>query len=152
MAEICRSAVADAAAVHPRCSFVFNDAAKPVAGCFDQIRLQQVFTNLLNNAAQYRGDDRPVTMALSSDADSATIAIQNSGALIPKEALDAIFDPMAQLAITGDQTERATTSLGLGLYIAKKITTAHDGTIGVESSDLAGTIFTVVIPRARHLN
>lgn len=148
MSEICRSAVVDASAVHPQCSFIFN-VEKPVPGCFDQIRLQQVFTNLLNNAAQYRGDDLPVTMTLSSDVESATIAIQNSGALIPKEAIDAIFDPMVQLAITTEQTERATTSLGLGLYIAKKITEAHDGSISVESRDPVGTTFTVVIPRGR---
>lgn len=148
MLLICRSAVADASAVHPHCPFVF-DAVESVAGCFDYIRLQQLLTNLLNNAAQYRGGDTPVTMALSYDNDSATISIQNSGSLIPKEAIAAIFDPMVQLATTAEQTERPTTSLGLGLYIAKKITTAHGGYIGVESSAPAGTVFTVVIPRAR---
>ncbi|MCW5296651.1 sensor histidine kinase [Herbaspirillum lusitanum] len=148
MLDICHSAVIDASAVHSHCSFVVN-AKEPVLGCFDQIRLQQVFTNLLNNAAQYRGDEQPVAMTLSSDADSATISIQNSGALIPKEAIDAIFDPMVQLAIVPQQRQRATTSLGLGLYIAKKITEAHDGSIGVESRDSTGTTFTVVVPRVR---
>ncbi|RFB68178.1 HAMP domain-containing histidine kinase [Herbaspirillum sp. 3R11] len=148
MLDICHSAVIDASAVHSQCTFVV-DAKEPVLGCFDQVRLQQVFTNLLNNAAQYRGDEMPVTMTLSSDADSATISIQNSGALIPKEAIDAIFDPMVQLAIVPQQRQRATTSLGLGLYIAKKITEAHDGSIGVESRDSTGTTFTVVIPKAR---
>ncbi|WP_029363671.1 sensor histidine kinase [Herbaspirillum lusitanum] len=148
MLDICHAAVVDASAVHAHCSFVVN-AKEPVLGCFDQIRLQQVFTNLLNNAAQYRGDEMPVTMTLSSDADSATISIQNSGALIPKEAIDAIFDPMVQLAIVPEQRERATTSLGLGLYIAKKIAEAHDGSIGVESRDSTGTTFTVVIPKLR---
>lgn len=151
MVDICQSAIADAAAVHPNCSFIFN-TDKAVSGCFDQVRLQQVFTNLLNNAAQYRGDVLPVTMTLSSDNDNATISIQNSGALIPQEAIDAIFDPMVQLAITADQTERASTSLGLGLYIAKKITVAHEGSISVESLDPTGTTFTVVIPRVRHLH
>lgn len=151
MADICRSAIADASSVHPNCSFVF-DVTAPVIGCFDQVRLQQVFTNLLNNAAQYRGDVMPVTMTLTSNNESATVSIQNSGALIPKEAIDAIFDPMVQLAITPDQTERASTSLGLGLYIAKKITHAHDGSISVESRDPHGTTFTVVIPRVRPLD
>jgi signal transduction histidine kinase len=59
---------------------------------------------------------------------------------------------MVQLAITADQTERASTSLGLGLYIAKKITVAHEGSISVESLDPTGTTFTVVIPRVRHLD
>lgn len=148
MEEICQAAVADASAVHPDCAIVF-EASAPASGCFDHVRLQQVFTNLLNNAAQYRGDKRPVTMTLSSNEHEAIISIQNSGALIPKESIDAIFDPMVQLAISPDQTERASTSLGLGLYIAKKITAAHTGSISVESSDPIGTVFTVVIPRNR---
>ena len=151
MTDICKSALVDAAAVHPNCSFIFK-VGEPVVGYFDQVRLQQVFTNLLNNAAQYRGDVMPVTMNLSSTLESATISIQNSGALIPQEAIDAIFDPMVQLAITADQTERASTSLGLGLYIAKKITLAHDGVIGVESLESTGTTFTVVIPKMRLLH
>ena len=148
MEEICQAAVADASAVHPDCAIVF-EASAPAYGCFDHVRLQQVFTNLLNNAAQYRGDKRPVMMTLSSNEHEAIISIQNSGALIPKESIDAIFDPMVQLAISPDQTERASTSLGLGLYIAKKITAAHTGSISVESSDPIGTVFTVVIPRNR---
>lgn len=151
MVEICKSAVADASAVHPKCPFIFNPN-EPVEGIFDQVRLQQVFTNLLNNAAQYRGDAMPVTMTLSSNDDCATVSIQNSGALIPQLAMDAIFDPMVQLAITPDQNERASTSLGLGLYIAKKITVAHDGSISVESRDPTGTTFTVVIPRVRPIH
>lgn len=151
MVDICEAAVADAAAVHPNCSFIFTPN-ESVTGCFDQVRLQQVFTNLLNNAAQYRGDAMPVTMTLSTNHDCATISIQNSGALIPQLAIDAIFDPMVQLAITPDQKERASTSLGLGLYIAKKITLAHDGSISVESRDSIGTVFTVVIPRVRPIH
>jgi signal transduction histidine kinase len=146
MLDICQAAVVDAAAVHPNCPFLLN-ATESTVGTFDQIRLQQVLTNLLNNAAQYRGDDKPVTMAMSSTAENVTISIQNSGALIPPDAIEAIFNPMVQLAITDEQSERPSTSLGLGLYIAKKITTAHDGTIAVESNSLAGTIFTVVLPR-----
>jgi signal transduction histidine kinase len=146
MLNICENAVGDASAVHPTCAFKF-EANGPAPGDFDQVRLQQVFTNLLNNAAQYRGDEMPVTMTMSSDASSVTISIQNSGALIPQNAMNAIFDPMVQLAVHEEQTDRAPTSLGLGLYIAKKITTAHCGTIAVKSTELTGTVFTVVIPR-----
>jgi signal transduction histidine kinase len=151
MLDICEAAIADASALHPKCPFNF-DTKESTFGFFDQVRLQQVFTNLLNNAAQYRGDEMPVTMAMSSDAGNVTISIQNSGALIPQEAMDAIFDPMVQLAVTVDQAERASTSLGLGLYIAKKITTAHDGSIAVESTKMTGTVFTVVIPRSQQPN
>lgn len=148
MLDICQAAIADASAVHPNCPFLMK-AAEPAVGSFDQVRLQQVLTNLLNNAAQYRGDEQPVNMAMSSDPENVTISIQNSGAVIPQDGIDAIFEPMVQLAISGEQTGRASTSLGLGLYIAKIITAAHDGTIAVESNNLTGTIFTVVIPRLR---
>ncbi|MES2554105.1 MAG: HAMP domain-containing sensor histidine kinase [Pseudomonadota bacterium] len=144
--EICQSAIADASAVHPDCAFEF-DATDPVPGKYDKVRLQQVFTNLLNNAAQYRGDEFPVKVAMTSDTENVTISIQNSGAPIPKEAMDAIFDPMVQLAISTNQSERPSTSLGLGLYIAKKIMVTHNGTIGVESNKEDGTTFTAVIPR-----
>ncbi len=146
MLDICKAAIADASAVHPRCPFQLN-MEEPVAGFYDHVRLQQVFTNLLNNAAQYRGDDMPVTMGVHANAKEVTISIQNSGAVIPPEAMDAIFNPMVQLAILENQSERSSTSLGLGLYIAKKITVAHGGSISVKSDDTSGTTFTVVIPR-----
>jgi len=146
MLEICQSAIADASAVHPDCTFQFNALDRTV-GSYDRVRLQQVFTNLLNNAAQYRGDELPVTMQMVSDTNNVTIKIQNSGALIPREAMDAIFDPMVQLAMSDTQSERPSTSLGLGLYIAKKIVVAHGGTIAVESNEKSGTTFTVHIPR-----
>lgn len=151
MLSICEAALADASALHPGCSFLM-DAAEPAIGSFDQVRLQQVLTNLLNNAAQYRGDDKPVTMAMTSTAESVTIAIQNSGAVIPQDAIEAIFNPMVQLAVTGEQNNRASTSLGLGLYIAKKITAAHDGVISVISNKATGTTFTIVIPRLQQAN
>jgi signal transduction histidine kinase len=146
MLDICQAAIADASAVHPNCPFHI-EATGPAVGSFDQIRLQQVLTNLLNNAAQYRGDDQPVNMTMSSDSENVSISIQNSGALIPQDGIDAIFDPMVQLAVTDQQSARPSTSLGLGLYIAKIITAAHDGTITVESNKVTGTTFTVVIPR-----
>jgi signal transduction histidine kinase len=151
MLTICQAAIADASALHPHCPFNL-EAAEPIVGCFDEIRLQQVLTNLLNNAAQYRGDDMPVTIRMSSNAEHVTVSIQNSGALIPKEAMDAIFDPMVQLAISANQTDRASTSLGLGLYIAKKISMAHNGLINVASNDLTGTTFTVVLPLYQKTN
>lgn len=89
----------------------------------------------------------PVTMGVHANAKEVTISIQNSGAVIPPEAMDAIFNPMVQLAILENQSERSSTSLGLGLYIAKKITVAHGGSISVKSDDTSGTTFTVVIPR-----
>ena len=56
-----------------------------------------------------------------------------------------LFSPFKRLH-SGDAGGRAS-SLGLGLYIAERIVTAHGGSIEVESSDNAGTFFTVRLPR-----
>ena len=56
-----------------------------------------------------------------------------------------LFEPFRR-GRTGD---RSPGGLGLGLYIVKQIVRAHDGTIGVESTDKDGTTFTVHLPRAK---
>ena len=69
--------------------------------------------------------------------------------MIPAESLHAIFDPMVQLAAEERRSKGApSSSMGLGLFIAREITEAHGGTINVESSEQSGTVFTVRLPRA----
>jgi signal transduction histidine kinase len=144
---ICRAAVEDASAGHPDCHFQVEISGQTI-GDFDSARLSQVFSNLLNNAAQYRGDKHPVTISAFGDINSTTIQVRNFGREIPRKSLAAIFDPLVQLSVTSDQKGPAATSLGLGLFIAREITTAHGGTITVESDVETGTIFTVRLPRA----
>lgn len=144
--EICEAAVEDARAAHPNCRFEMS-AFGELLDDFDSARLQQVFSNLLNNAAQYRGKDGLVSISAQGEPEAITVAVVNHGPLIRPEALKAIFDPLVQLHDKESQEGRPSTSLGLGLYIAREITQAHGGTISVESSAESGTIFTVKLPR-----
>lgn len=145
--EICQAALEDAQSGHPDCPFDL-EATGDFVGSFDGARLQQVFSNLLNNAAQYRSESRPVTMSVSSDAASITVQVCNFGPLIPAKFLRAIFDPLVQLSVEEGQQEGApASSLGLGLFIAREITAAHGGTVKAESSEHSGTVFTVTLPR-----
>ena len=146
IAEICRAAMDDACAAHPDCVFEIEVAGETI-GDYDAPRLTQVFSNLLNNAAQYKGDEHAVTISIFGDADVTVVQVKNYGPKIPQGALAAIFDPLVQLAAVTDQKGPATTSMGLGLFIAREITTSHGGTIEVESSEESGTIFTVRLPR-----
>ena len=76
------------------------------------------------------------------------VQVRNLGPVIPAASLKAIFDPLVQLSVTeGEQKGAPTSSLGLGLFIAREITTAHCGTVTAESSKEAGTVFTVRLPR-----
>jgi signal transduction histidine kinase len=146
IAEICRAAVDDASAAHPDCTFHLEIGGESI-GDYDSPRLTQVFSNLLNNAAQYKGEKHPVTISAFGDNDATVVQVKNYGPKIPRASLAAIFDPLVQLSVVTDQKGPASTSLGLGLFIARELTTSHGGTIKVESSAEAGTIFTVRLPK-----
>ena len=53
-------------------------------GDFDAARLAQLFSNLLNNAVQYRSDDQPVSITACGDADTAVVQVKNFGRQIPE--------------------------------------------------------------------
>ena len=146
MNEICRTAMEDASASHPDCEFQLEVGGESI-GDYDAARLTQVFSNLLSNAAQYKGAGHPVTISAFGDQEATTVQVKNFGPKIPQAALAAIFDPLVQLSVSGDQKGPASTSLGLGLFIAREISVSLGGTIDVESSAAAGTIFTVRLPR-----
>jgi signal transduction histidine kinase len=72
------------------------------------------------------------------------MAIHNAGSAIPVGALKRIFEPNVRNV---QHPAREPTGLGLGLYIAKELVTAHGGTLTVASNDADGTTFTVRLPR-----
>lgn len=138
-------AIRDASAVHPDCPYQLQ-ADGDFSGEFDPTRIQQVITNLLTNAAQYRDKHYSVKLLLSADSERLNFAVENRGPVIPVEAFEAIFNPLVQLAQV-EGTGRSRTSIGLGLFIAKVVANAHGGTISVASTEKQGTIFTVSLPR-----
>jgi signal transduction histidine kinase len=145
--DICQAAQDDAQAGHPDCPFELQ-ASGDLFGSFDRARLQQLFSNLLNNAAQYRADTHPVVLTAHGEADAVRVEVRNLGPVIPAQSLQAIFDPLVQLAVKdGQQKGASSSSLGLGLFIAREITGSHGGTISAASSAAAGTVFTVMLPR-----
>ena len=147
-AEVCKTAMADAQAMYPNAAMVFH-AEGDLRGAFDNIRLQQLVTNLLINAAQHSDKGTPVTLAAKGDADAITLTVTNIGPVIPAESLRTIFQPLVQLEPERSHDARPKTSLGLGLFIAQEITAAHEGTIDVTSNETEGTVFTVRFPRGR---
>lgn len=143
--DICAAAVEDAGATYPGSRFDV-ELTGDLAGEFDPVRLHQLFTNLLINAAQYGGKVTPVLLRASADAHAITVGVTNQGSTIPAASLQSIFRPLIQLPAEGDD-ERPRTSLGLGLFIAREIAQAHGGGIVVSSHETTGTTFTVRLPR-----
>lgn len=104
-------------------------------------QLNQVFLNLVNNAAQAiekgRGEIRLTTRR--QDDGRVAVEVQDNGKGIPSEVLPKIFDPFFTTKEVGKGT-------GLGLSISYKIIQQHGGTISVDSTVGVGTKFTVVLP------
>jgi signal transduction histidine kinase len=111
-----------------------------LTGVWDADRLQQIASNLIGNALQHGDPNGPVIIRLRGIApDTVTLTVANRGAIEP-HVVATIFEPFR----SGEGDSRG---LGLGLYIAQQIATAHRGSIVVESTPVSGTQFTVTIPR-----
>lgn len=110
-------------------------------GEWDPDRLAQVVSNLVGNAIQH-GGGTPVMLTAQGNGDSVTLAVQNGGPPIPPDVLPFVFEPLAR-----GHGESAGNSIGLGLFIARAIVSAHGGSIQVSSSTAAGTTFTVALPK-----
>lgn len=102
-------------------------------------QLNQVWMNLLANAAQAVPDRGEVGISTKLDQGSVIVAISDTGSGIPEDQLSRIFDPFFTTKPVGEGT-------GLGLSISYGIIERHGGTINVESQVGAGTTFTVRIP------
>jgi len=104
-------------------------------------QINQVFLNLINNAAQAMEAGRGVITLITRrhDAEHVAVEVQDNGRGIAPEVLPRIFDPFFTTKDVGKGT-------GLGLSIAYKIVEQHGGTISVDSAVGVGTKFTVVLP------
>ena len=145
LGEVVRDAVDEVAAAHPT-SALRLDASGDLRGAWDAARVSQVLTNLLANAVQHGAADAPVGVSARGEAAGVVLRVRNGGRAIPPQKLPGLFDPLKRLH-AGDAAARNGGHLGLGLYIAERIVTAHGGTIEVASSPDAGTEFTVRLPR-----
>lgn len=122
------------------------DARGGQHGEWDCGRISQAVANLIGNALEHGSARTPVTVAVGGNNGEATIAVHNFGPPIPAEQLNGIFNPMKSKE-PAPGAAAASRSLGLGLYIAERIVHAHHGRIEIESSEPAGTTFTIHLPR-----
>ena len=149
MEEICRVAFHEIRAVHPERSFKLETSGD-LSGRFDADRFQQVLMNLLENAVRHGDRSQPITLSAHGDALQVTVRVQNHGRPIPEDQLQVIFNPLVQIpSALVNEDSGPSTSLGLGLYIAKEIVAMHGGTLDAESSNMSGTIFSAHLPRAQ---
>lgn len=144
LTPVCQQLVAELEAIHPDCQLQFESKGD-LHGEWDSDRLTQVISNLVANALQYGCEDGAVRVVAQAHADEVVLRVHNEGPPISEDAMKKIFEPMSrQPTQNGD---KHATGLGLGLYLAREIVTAHGGTIAVASAEKEGTTFTVQIHR-----
>ena len=131
LTALCRDVVAECTASRPGHQVVLN-ASVDVLGWWDEGRVAQLLSNLLENALKYGAAASPVTMTLLADDDVASINVHNFGATIPADRLRWIFEPFSRGG-AGEGRSNYSEGFGLGLYIAWEIARAHGGDIQVES-------------------
>jgi CheY-like chemotaxis protein len=118
--------------------------ARPLRVCGDPHRLDQILTNLLNNAAKYTDPGGAIWLTVYREEDRAVIRVRDSGIGISAEMLPRIFDLFVQVE---RKLDRSQGGVGIGLTLVRKLVELHGGTIEAYSDGLGcGSEFVVKLP------
>jgi two-component system sensor histidine kinase KdpD len=107
----------------------------------DELLIEQVFINLLENAAKHTPPGTPITISAWVDGLAVVVEVADRGPGVPEGAEEAIFRKFYRVA-RADQSSGA----GLGLTICRGIVAAHGGRMWVEASNGAGAAFRFTLP------
>jgi PAS domain S-box-containing protein len=110
----------------------------------DRARIEQVLTNLLQNAVKYSGRSHRVEVALQTERDAAVTSVRDYGLGIPAAQQPQIFDRFFRAS----NVREAQAGFGLGLFIAHSIVTGHAGRIWLDSTEGKGSTFCFALPLA----
>ncbi|MET0857977.1 MAG: HAMP domain-containing sensor histidine kinase [Telluria sp.] len=143
----CRQVVDEIRSMHPERAIEL-DVSGNLQVVWDAARMSQALSNLVANAVQHGVRNQPVWVTIKG-GEEVELSVQNMGSAIEPSRLRAMFDPAKHFAIrsANERSGSAADNLGLGLYIAREIVTAHGGAISVTSTESSGTSFTVTLPR-----
>ncbi|MDN3016662.1 ATP-binding protein [Paenibacillus sp. BSR1-1] len=111
---------------------------------FDPDRIEQVLTNLIDNAIRHTPKGGSVRLNVTSEDKGIRIEVKDSGSGIPEEDLPFVFERFYK---ADKARTRGRAGTGLGLAIAKNIIDAHRGHISVQSKLGQGTTFSFLLPR-----
>jgi two-component system sensor histidine kinase HydH len=129
--------IIDRAALHARVPIIRNYSPEVPPLSIDPALMEQVFINLLSNAAQASAPDAPITVLTRALGSEAEISVIDRGCGIPAQTIETIFNPFVTTKQSG---------VGLGLAIVAKIVDGHGGRMTVESEPGKGSTFRVFLP------
>ncbi|KAB7772548.1 ATP-binding response regulator [Xanthomonas maliensis] len=118
------------------------DADAPVCLMGDEGRIEQVITNLVTNAIKFTPAGGQVALTIAAQRAEArweiAVTVADSGIGIPADKKEAIFAPFQQVSTGSSRTEGG---VGLGLYIARSVSDAMQGSLSVDDNPSGGSIF-----------
>jgi signal transduction histidine kinase len=123
----------------------FEAPGEPIEAEVDADRMSQVILNLLLHARKSSPKGSPITLTLQQVGYEATIAVRDMGGEIPAEMLSQIFEQDYRVPGIEGQ-DGASSGMGLGLYISRKIVERHGGRLDVQSSPGQGSVFCIALP------
>ncbi|MEO7363099.1 MAG: PAS domain S-box protein [Gemmatimonadaceae bacterium] len=113
----------------------------------DALRLAQVISNLLMNAAKYTASPSPIWLSVERHADQALIRVKDVGVGIAPDVLPNVFNLFVQ---ADNSLARSQGGLGVGLTVVKQIVDLHGGTVSAHSKGLShGSEFVITLPLSR---
>ena len=121
------------------------ESIRPVTAEIDEVKITQVFTNLVENAIKYNKEHGWVKVLLDADHQFFTVEISDSGIGIPEADYDHIFERFYRV---DKSHSREIGGTGLGLAITRNAILLPRGSVKVASTEGEGTSFTVKIPLA----
>ena len=108
----------------------------------DELRLEQVLTNLVGNAAKYSAHGSLIKICTRAEGNNLTVTITDEGIGLSPEAQKQVFEKFYR----DKKVENKISGLGVGLYITSRIITDHAGSIAVTSTEGKGSTFSFTLP------
>ena len=124
--------------------FLLDVPDRPVCLLADRMKLQRVFSNLIDNALKFNRRGGEVALTLKQTEKCVTVTVADSGCGIAEADLPHVFERLFRA-----DASRSLPGNGLGLPLARAVIRAHGGEITVESTPGKGSVFTVTLPRGK---
>ena len=119
------------------------ECIRPVTAEVDEVKMNLVFTNLIENAIKYNVEHGRVKVTLDADHKDFVVKVSDTGIGIPEEDAEHIYERFYRV---DKSHSREIGGTGLGLAICKNAVAMHRGTLSLESMPNEGSTFTVTIP------
>lgn len=138
--RVVAAVVGQCTAADPSREIIVRSTTPHVRARGDEMWLERIVSNLLSNAVKYSPPGTPIEVTITQDRDGCSVAVTDHGPGIPPDEQEGIFDRFRRL---GDHLTRSTSGTGLGLYIARQLSSALGGSLEVDSVVGRGSTFTL---------